>query len=142
VVVIAGESDAPLVEPPSQPSFVFDGMIPIPGTVEVAVDMVQIPIQPPLRVESGVVYVGFQVPAEESEKTGVLPVLDMNAVQYLRTWFSKDGGVSWRRLRHEEDVSGELVPLNAEIRATFEFDELSVSEMTNSSGERSNSQHR
>lgn len=119
VVVFKGDSDDPLAKPPSNPTFLFDRMVPIPGTIEFFGQVIDFPIVPPIEVKEGeVVYVGFQFPNPQT--TGILPVLNFDPVQYFRTRFSDDGGATWGIPAFEENLTGEPVAADAMIRATFE----------------------
>lgn len=120
LVVFAGDSDDALAEPPSHPTFLFDQMVTVPGTVSGIGEVVEIPIVPPILITSGetgigeklpfdpnistappmvvtsaVVYVGFEFP--DPMTTGITAVFDASPVQYLRTFASRDGGATWYR---------------------------------------------
>jgi hypothetical protein len=114
VIVFAGDSDNTLVDPPSNPTFLFDETFTIPQT-----GMVSIPIDPSVTINSGVVYVGFQF--AQTGQSGVFPLFSASPVQYLRTYFSSDGGNTWRIPMFTEDLSGFLVAGSQFIRPTFEF---------------------
>jgi hypothetical protein len=119
VVVFKGDSDDPLAEPPSNPTFLFDQMVPIPGTIQFFGEVIDFPINPPIDVNEGeVVYVGFEF--RDPMITGALPVLNFSAVQYFRTRVSGDRGATWVIPLFEENLTGEPVAANAMIRATFE----------------------
>jgi len=123
VLVIAGESDQVDAVPPplDQARVLFDKTIPIPRTIEIIGEVVDLPIDPPVSVESGVVYVGFQFPTAPIEQTGIALALDRSPAQFLRTYFSNDNGRTWGRPRRDEPFTGLPVFLNADIRATFAF---------------------
>jgi len=127
VIVFAGDSDAPDTTPPSNPTLLFDKVIPIPRTISPEPgsfyigDVVEIPIDPPVTINSGVIYVGLQLPSDPVSVTGVALGLDVSPVQYLRTYVSQDSGATWGRPTGTEDISGETVFLNAAIRSIFSF---------------------
>jgi len=138
VLVLAGESDRPDALPPplSQAHVLFDKTLPIPRTIEIIGDVVDLPIDPPVIVESGVVYVGFQFPADPIEQTGIALALDRSPAQFLRTYVSTDEGQTWGRPRRDEPFTGLPVFLNAEIRATFAFGEVVSSQSVRDSSTR------
>ncbi len=131
VIVFTGEDDGdglPGPPPPlSQANILFDQEVPIPGTISPQEGsrfigrVNDITIDPPITIESGVVYVALQWPDAPIEETGVALALDTSPVQYLRTFLSTDGGETWGRPTRTEDLSGEDVFMNADIRAHFEF---------------------
>ncbi len=123
VLVLAGESDRPDTVPPplSQARVLFDKMLPIPRTIEIIGDVIDLSIDPPVIVESGVVYVGLQFPEDPIEQTGIALALDPSPAQFLRTYVSTDGGQTWGRPRRDEPFTGLPVFMNADIRATFAF---------------------
>lgn len=130
VLILAGDDDSPNAAPPllsNQGAVLYDQMIMIPGTISPrqgsrSIDrVVQIPIDPPITVNSGVVYVGLAWPNRPIAETGIALALDISPVQYLRSYLSTDGGATWGRPVQQEDLSGEDVFLNADIRAFFTF---------------------
>jgi hypothetical protein len=106
----------------------YDQTIPIPGTISSQqgsrfIDqVVNIPITPPITINSGVVYVGLQMPSQPIEQTGVAVAMGTNPVQYLRTYISTDGGMTYGRpVQTDDNLSGEDLFANADIRAIFTY---------------------
>lgn len=127
VIVLKG---ATLAEPPpsldDKASVLFDGKITIPGTIHVVGEDVPLMLPTPIRIDSGVVFVGIEVNEEASAK-GIRALYDISPVQHLNSWFSSDGGKTWSVLTASEDVSGERVIANFSCRAVFERIEPSPS---------------
>lgn len=127
VIVLKG---ATLAEPPpsldDQASVLFDGKIRIPGTIRLIGEDVPLMLPTPIRIESGVVFVGIEIDEQASAK-GIRGLYDISPVQYLNSWFSSDGGKTWSVLTAPEDVSGERVVANFACRAVFERIEPSPS---------------
>ncbi|MCS6818069.1 MAG: hypothetical protein N0A16_07875 [Blastocatellia bacterium] len=123
VLVLAGESDRFDAAPPplNQATVLFDKMLPIPRTIEMIGEVIDLPIDPPVTIESGVVYVGLQFPSDPIEQTGIALAFDRSPAQFLRTYFSADNGQTWGRPRRDEPFTGLPVFMNANIRATFAF---------------------
>jgi hypothetical protein len=131
MVVFAGLTDDALAGPPANPAFLFDQLVAVPRTVSGLGEVVEINIVPPLRMDSGVLYVGFEFP--DPGATGITAVFDAGPVQYLRTFASRDGGATWYRptgtfdsfdaAGHRRRTKGAVVPgtvsMNANIRARF-----------------------
>lgn len=134
VLVLAGDSDRPDATPPplAEARVLFDKMLPIPRTIQVIGEVIELPIDPPVVIESGVVYVGFQFPSEPAEQTGIALALDRSPAQFLRTYFSNDNGQTWGRPTQDEPFTGLRVFMNADIRATFAFGK-SVSQIVRAS---------
>lgn len=135
VLVLAGESDRPDATPPplDQARVLFDKMLPIPRTIESIGEVIDLPIDPPVTIESGVVYVGFQFPSDPIEQTGIALALDRNPAQFLRTYLSVDNGQTWGRPRRDEPFTGLPVFMNANIRATFAFGKIVSSQIVRES---------
>ncbi|GBC81514.1 hypothetical protein HRbin10_00626 [bacterium HR10] len=138
VLVLAGESDRPDAAPPplDQARVLFDKALPIPRTIEIIGEVIDLPIDPPVTIESGVVYVGFQFPADPIEQTGIALALDPSPAQFLRTYLSTDNGQTWGRPRRDEPFTGLPVFLNADIRATFTFGKAVSSQIVRESSVR------
>jgi hypothetical protein len=135
VLAFSGESDdtfdsasGELIFPPSlsETQILFDKVIPVPSTIQFLGEMVQFLVDPPVLIESDVVYVGFQFPQGDAASdqvfrtTGFAQFFDPSPVQYIRSFASSDGGMTWRLSRAREGISQQLVFLNANIRATFQ----------------------
>jgi hypothetical protein len=105
----------------------FDKTLPVPGTISPMPGqrflgrVNDFALDPPVTINSGVVYVGLQYPKDPIEMTGVAFTLDVSPVQYLRTFVSSDGGKTWGHPVRMEELSGMDVFMNAEIRATFTY---------------------
>jgi len=131
VLVLAGESDRPDATPLplDQARVLFDKRLTIPRTIEIIGEVVDLPLDPPVTIESGVVYVGFQFPTEPIEQTGIALAFDRSPAQFLRTYFSNDNGQTWGRPRRDEPFTGLPVFMNANIRATFAFGKVVTSQI-------------
>jgi hypothetical protein len=105
----------------------FDKTLPVPGNISPMPGqrflgrVNNFTLDPPVTINSGVVYVGLQYPTAPIEQTGIAFALDTSPVQYVRTFFSTDGGKTWSLRGRTEDVSGQTVILNADIRAIFTY---------------------